>query len=314
MGKQEFERSYWSTSTLTEQGSYLRGSTNDSVRETTTTTNEKAINSVGRSGKKARLDFNNILEIRVGDEGCFLVPVNRITERSKVLRGHYLRQATLDGDEIPIIYLPKEDRFLFDIYLQVVYQNEVILPLSVDEAQDPHWSVRAMIRTYMLAERLEDTTSCNIIIDDLIEFYSYHELALNGEDWKLIFDGDYKGSILRKLAVDFCVIATQPDFLKTQLNQMPLEMAIDCVGKFADLRREMLMQVDRDETPYTITTLMNLDLCERYHQHNESCPPCSMSTRESKREASISRRDSFASSEECSDLDSYYSAQQQQWD
>jgi hypothetical protein len=74
----------------------------------------------------------------------------------------------------------------------------------------------------------------------------------------------------------------------------------------------MLMQVDRDETPYAITTLVDLDLCERYHQHNESCPPCSKSARELKREASISRRDSSASSEECSDLNSYYSAQQQQ--
>jgi hypothetical protein len=227
------------------------------------------------------------------------------------LRGHYLQQTTLDGDEIPIIDLPKEDRFLFDIYLQVVYQNEVILPSSVDEARDPHWSVRAMIQTYMLAERLRDMTSCNIIIDGLIEFCSRHELALEGEDWKLIFQSDYKGSVLRKLAVEFCVIATQPEFLKTQLRQMPLEMAIDCVGRFADLRHEMLMQVDRDETPYTITTMVDLDLCERYHQHDESCPPCSKPTRESGREASISRGDSSASREECSDLDSYYSAQQQ---
>jgi hypothetical protein len=311
MGKQEFERSYWSTSILAEQGSYLRGSGNDSVGDTATTTNEKTINAFGHPSKKARLEFSNILEIHVGDEGCFLVPVNRITERSKVLRGHHLQQAE-DGDEIPIINMPKEDRFLFDIYLQVVYQNEVILPTNVDEAQDPHWMVRAMIRTYMLAERLEDMTTCNIIIDGLIEFCSRHELALNGEDWKLIFQGDYKGSVLRKLAVDFCVIATQPEFLKTQMRHMPLEMAITCVGRFADLRHEMLMQVDRDETPYTITALIDLNLCERYHCHDESCLPCSAPTRETKPEAPKSRRNSSAGSEECSDLDSYYSAEQQQ--
>jgi hypothetical protein len=74
------------------------------------------------------------------------------------------------------------------------------------------------------------------------------------------------------------------------------------------------MQVDRDETPYTITALIDLNLCERYHQHDKSCLPCSKPTRESEREESTSRRDSSASSEECSDLDSYYSAQQQQWE
>lgn len=313
MGEHEINRSYWSTSTLTEQGSYSRGSRDSFERDTTTTaTTEKAISAARHRGKKARLDFNNILEIRVGEEGCFLIPVNRITERSKVLRGHYLQQAG-NGDEIPIIDLLKEDRFVFDIYLQAVYQNEVILPLHVDEAQDPHWSVRAMIRAFMLAERMEDMTSCNILVDGLIEFCSRHELVFESEDWKVIFHGEYKGPILRKLAVDFCVIATQPDFLKTQMRQMPLEMAVDCVGRFADLRHEMIKKVDRDESPYAITALLDLDICERYHQHSESCPPCSTSARESKqREASVHRRDSSASSEECSELDSYYSQQQQQ--
>ncbi|KAM0707785.1 hypothetical protein Q7P35_004434 [Cladosporium inversicolor] len=314
MGKHEFERSYWSTSTLAEQNSYSRGRRGNPVSNTsTTTTNEKDVSAAGRSVKKARLDFNSILEIRVGDEGCFLVPVNRITERSKVLRDHYLQQSA-DGDEIPIIDLPKEDRFVFDIYLQVVYQNEVFLPLHVDEAKDPHWSIRAMIRTYMLAERLEDTTSCNILVDGLIEFCSRHDLVFEADDWKLIFHGDYKGPVPRKLAVDFCVIATHPGFLKAQMGQMPLGMAIDCVGRFADLRHEMIKKVDRDETPYAITALLDLDICERYHQHSESCPPCSTSARESKRKASIHRRDTSASSQECSELDSYYSAQQQQWE
>lgn len=309
MGEQETDRSYWSTSTLAEQRSYSRGRRDNSESDTTTTTSEKAVNVAGNFGKKARLDFKNILEIRVGEEGCFLVPVNRITQRSKVLRGHYLQQAG-DGDEIPIVDLAKEDRFLFDIYLQVVYQNEVIMPLHVDEAKDPHWVIRAMIRAYMLADRLEDMTSCNIIVDGLIEFCSRHELVFDSEDWKLIFHGEYKGPVLRKLAVDFCVLATQPDFLKTQMHRMPAEMAIDCVARFADLRHEMLLKVDRDETPYTITTLADLNLCEHYHQHDDSCPPCFASSPEAKREASFQRRSSSAGSEECSDLDSYYSAQQ----
>lgn len=211
MDGQEFDHSYWSTSTLAEQRLYSRGRTENSESEATTTTSEKVVRAAGRSSKNARLDFGSILEIHVGEEGCFLVPVNRITQRSKVLRGHYLQQAA-EGDEIPIVDLPKEDRFLFDIYLQVVYQNEVILPLHVDEAKDPHWIIRAMIGAYMLAERMEDMTSCNIIVDGLIEFCSRHELVLDSEDWKLIFQGGYEGPVLRKLAVDFCVLATQPDF------------------------------------------------------------------------------------------------------
>jgi hypothetical protein len=313
MGEQQFASSYWSISTLAEQSSHSRGDSGDSERISASSNKENAINAASHPGKKARLDFNNILEIHVGDEGCFLVPVNRITQRSGFFRDQYqclLRVA--DGDEIPVVDLPKEDRFLFDIYLQVIYQDEVILPLHMDEAEDPHWSIRAMIRTYMLADRYKDMTSCNIIVDSLIEFCSRQDLAFDSDDWKLIYHGDYKGRVLRKLAVDFCVIATQPDFLKSQMRQMPAEMVIDCVARFADLRHEMLTKVDRDETPYSITSLSDLDLCEQYHQHSESCPPCPMLTQKSMDEMSIRRRDGSANSEKSLGFDSYYSAQQDQ--
>jgi hypothetical protein len=316
MGEQQFDRSYWSTSTLAEQSPHSRGKSGDSgnsERTSTSSSQEKAANVAGRSSKKARLDFNNILEIHVGDEGCFLVPVNRITQRSEFFRDKYdSLQRTTVGDEIPVVGLPKEDRFLFDIYLQVVYQDEVILPLHVDEASDPHWSIRAMVRTYMLADGFKDVTSCNIIVDGLIEFCSRHDLVFESGDWNVIFRGDHKVPVLRKLAVDFCVLATQPEFSKTQMRQMPEDMAIDCVARFADLRHGMLMQVARNERPYSITSLADLDLCERYHQHDESCPPCPTLTRESKRKTSIRRRDSSASSEQASELNSYYSAQQDQ--
>jgi len=315
MGEQEFDRSYWSTSTLAVQGSYSRGDSGDSERPTSSSNNWKAISTAGRPGTKTRLDFNNILEIHVGEEGCFLVPVNRITQRSeffsKLFKDHCLQEGTVE-DEIPVMDLPKEDRFLFDIYLQVVYQDEVILPLHVDEAEDPHWSVRAMIRTYMLADRLKDMTSCNIIIDGLIEFCSRHEVVLESDDWKAIFHADCKIPVLRKLAVDFCVIVTQPEFLKTQMRQMPTEMAIDCVARFADLRHETLMKVARDETPYTVTSLVDLDICKRYHQHDERCPSCPPLTREAELGTSIRRRDSTASRGKSSVFDSYYSAQQDQ--
>jgi len=313
MGEQQFAASYWSTSTLAKQSSHSRGNSGDSERISTSSNQEKAISAAIRPSRKARLDFNNILEIHVGDEGCFLVPMNRIAQRSGFFRDQYeylLRVA--DGDEIPVVDLPKEDRFLFDIYLQVVYQDELILPLHVDEAENAHWSIRAMIGTYMLADRYKDITSRNIIVDGLIEFCSRQGLAFDSDDWKLIYQGDYKGRVLRKLAVDLCVMATQPDFLKTQMRQMPAEMAIDCVARFADLRHEMLKKVDRDETLYSITSLSDLDLCERYHQHSESCPPCPMLTQESRDEMSIRRRDSSANSEKSLGFDSYYSAQQDQ--
>lgn len=228
----------------------------------------------GTYGKRTRLDFANVLEIHVGDEGCFWVPQNRITQRSEFFWEYCLR-LPLDGEEVPVIELPTGDRFIFDMYLQVVYQDEVVLPLHVEEAKDPHWGMRVMLRVYLLAEKLRDVKSGNIILDSLIDFCFHHDLVFAAEDWRLIFNSEYKGTILRKLAVDFCVLATQPDLLESQLREMPVEMATDCIAKFAHLRHDTPENVAHDEASDTsATSLISLERCINYHQHNESCPSC----------------------------------------
>lgn len=228
----------------------------------------------GAYGKRTRLDFANVLEVLVGDEGCFYIPQNRITQRSEFFRDHCQR-IPLGEDEIPVIDLPAEDRFIFDIYLQVVYQDEVVLPLHVEEAKDPHWIMKVMIRTYILADKLKDRKSGNIILDGLIDFCLRHDLVFAPEDWRVIFHSEYNGGVLRKLAVDFCVLATQPDLLESQLREMPAEMATDCIAKFAYLRHDELENVAHDQASDTsATSLISLNRCINYHQHDESCPSC----------------------------------------
>lgn len=317
--KMEFPRSHWSSSTLVDQDWHSEVHEVAQERTRATSNHEKVVNMAVIAGRKPRLDFTNTLQIHVGDEGCFLVPENRITQRSRFFRDYCL-QHTSYGEEMLVVELPDDDRFLFDMYLQVVYQNEVILPLNVKEAEDPHWSISTMIQTYMLADRLEDLSSCNIIVDSLIDFCSRRELVLVSDDWGLIFNDDYKGSVLRRLAVDFCAIATQPDFLKTQVRRMPEDMARDCVQRFADLRLEILPSLNRDGSSdgggsIFTTSLADLDRCKHYHQHSKTCPPCmAPSPADSGRETPASRRDSRhspVSSESSSSFGSYYSAQRQ---
>jgi hypothetical protein len=306
----EFLRDRWSSSTLVEQSLHAESHSDISELAHTSPNRKNVINTAATSGTKSRLDFTHTLEIHVGDEGCFLVPQNRIMQRSEFFRD-YCSQRDTDGEEILVVDLPNQDRFVFDIYLQVVYQDEVILPLHVEEADDPHWSVTAMIRTYRLTDKLQDMRSCNIIIDSLIDFCSSHGLVLVSDDWKLIFRDFGKESVLRTLAVDFCVIATQPDFLKTQLRSMPMEMALDCVARFADLRREMLMDLTRGGASDTPTSLADLDRCKNYHQHGENCLPCpGRSHAEPDAETPSCSRDSPASSGRSSTLGSFHSAQQ----
>jgi hypothetical protein len=132
------------------------------------------------------------------------------------------------------------------------------------------------------------------------------------DDWKLIFSECGKESPLRKLAVNFCVIATQSDFLRTQLRSMPMEMALDCVGKFAGLRHEMLVDLTHDGVPDTTTSLADLDRCKNYHQHSQNCPSClGRFDAESKVETLSSSVNSLAGSGRSSSLSSFHSAQQQ---
>lgn len=271
--KMEFQRSRWSSSTLVEQDSHSEVHEDIQQRTRATSKYENVVNMAGIAGRKPRLDFTNSLQILVGDEGCFVVPENRITQRSQFFRDYCVQHAT-DGEEMTVVEPPGDDRFLFDMYLQVVYQNKVIIPQNVKEADDPHWSISTMTRTYMLADRLEDLASCNIIVDSLIDFCSERELVLVSEDWNLIFNDDYKGSALRRLAVDFVVIATQPDFLQTQVRRMPAEMARDCAQRFAE-RMSLYRDGSSDGgSSMTTTSVADLDRCKHYHQHSKYCPPC----------------------------------------
>jgi hypothetical protein len=304
----EFLRAHWSSSTLVEESLHAESHSDTSELAHTSPNCKNVVNTAATSGTKSRLDFTHTLEIHVGDEGCFLVPQNRIMQRSEFFREHCSQRDT-DGEEMLVVYLPNQDRFVFDIYLQVVYQDQVILPLHMQEADDPHWSITAMIRTYRLADKFQDMRSCNIIIDSLIDFCSSHGLVLVSDDWKLIFSDFGKESVLRTLAVDFCVIATQSDFLKTQLRSMPMEMALDCVARFADLRREMLMDLTRGEASDTPTSLDNLDRCKHYHQHSRNCPPCSGRPSAESEAKTPSSRDSPAGSGRSSSLGSFHSAQ-----
>lgn len=272
---------------------------------------EHITNTVRYSSQKTRLDFGNVLEIHVGDEGCFWVPQNRIRQRSGFFRDYCLR-LPVGVDEVPVIDLTSEDRFIFDIYLQVVYQDQVILPLHMEEAQDPHWSMTVMIRTYMLADKLKDMESSNIILDGIIEFCFHHEVVFTAEDWRLIFRGKYDGTALRRLAVDRCVLATQPEFLESQLYQMPTEMAKDCIAKFAHARHDMLEHdVDDEASDTTGASLISLDRCKNYHQHSEgsaSCPSLSRSGSKSDLEPLTHRHNSPVGSVESLELEVPYPA------
>jgi hypothetical protein len=296
MDRQDIDHAHWSSSTLAER-------IDSRERTYAIPRSGHKVNAVGHVGKP-RINFSNVLEIRVGDEGFFLVPQNRMLHRSGFFKERCL-QRSMDRQEVIVVELPHEDRFLFDIYLQIVYQDEVVLPLHVEEAGNPHWSIGVMVRAYMLAEKLKDKMSCNIIVDGLVDFCSNRGLVLVSEDWELIFHDNYQGLVLRKLAADFCVLVTQPDFLKTQLDRMPLELAINCVGRFSSDRHEMLTNGIRDP----VTSLADLDRCKNYHQHDESFPPCktpSPVASETETPASYSR--SPAASESSSDSSTYNSA------
>lgn len=67
------------------------------------------------------------------------------------------------------IFLPGEDTQVFSVWLQIILQGQVVVDdeeNTLDKAQV--WSL--MVQTYVLATRLGDVQSTNIITDEIVRY------------------------------------------------------------------------------------------------------------------------------------------------
>ena len=176
------------------------------------------------------------------------------------------------------IELPVDKPNVFADYLHCLYLGRIKTP--EDESDYPSRSAYLVhtLDLYVLADKLGDLTSANIVID--------HVMALNkAKLWvppltvaRHAFEHTAVGSPLRRLFVDFYV----HNHPLSDDDLVAFENAVEngLVEFSAAILREFA-RIKQDDFKVTVAkAFFNKTSCRpkcHYHEHNETCPPCAES-------------------------------------
>ena len=221
------------------------------------------------------------------DRQRFTVYKDEICSRSEFFKAACSERWTKEEQkEIKVIELQDDESGIFDVYLHCVFKDKVDVgdvwspfagePGEPDSCLDTHRLAREKIRlikTYILADKLRDPISANIIIDDLMQFYDENSTTPNSNICAIIANNTTTESPLWRLAVDYITCQSDHDALQAICGCEMVPRAFIC-GVL--LRKSELLLKDKDEfvrdvfVPYWV---FNQDKC-RYHQHDELHPSC----------------------------------------
>ncbi|KAF1946387.1 hypothetical protein EJ02DRAFT_508629 [Clathrospora elynae] len=135
-------------------------------------------------------------------------------------------------------FLPKDDPEVFRLYLNLVYANQLISK-GADE-----WS--KLCRLYVLAEKLQDRTAKNQIIDGIHAFFNElilknllsldTEHVLPAEATVVLYEGTAGRSSVRKLLVDLYADSGNESWLRGGKTQLPEEFVFDVAVRLLQKR------------------------------------------------------------------------------
>jgi hypothetical protein len=131
-----------------------------------------------------------------------------------------------------------------------------------------------LIDLYLLADRLQDMETANLVMDNLLRFSTEGRQCFAAEIVRRGYDATVHGNPLRKFMRDECVYETQSsEYMDYHVESAHPDFTRDAMVEFLRLRDENLEE--KIENVYSIHDkhMRNADKCH-YHQHSETHPRC----------------------------------------
>lgn len=133
----------------------------------------------------------------------------------------------------------------------------------------------ALVKLYLIADKLQDLTTVNIAIDEIVRFSHSTQRNPYHSTIRIAYEATTHGSPLRRLIRDFFVFETM-EYLAPRIHaeNLPLDFYRDVAVEL--LRRKSLDEegpLSKTYDPNTVRENCRLDKCY-YHQHNDKCPRC----------------------------------------
>ncbi|KAK4493950.1 hypothetical protein PRZ48_015136 [Zasmidium cellare] len=197
-----------------------------------------ATESSDRPRKKMMLDFRQQIKIMVkgrsGHYEHYQVPANIAKARSAFIREHCGTNSTMVIEE--------ERPWLVRPYLHLICTDQIVLS-SDEEALNARSKCELTIALYMLAQKLGDAVSANLIIDHLSTLL---DSGLPVELIPLVYDRQEAGSPLRRLFVNYVAETMSAGrFTSKPANRWHQEFLYDVVGEMAKRRDAQGLRLEK---------------------------------------------------------------------
>lgn len=213
-----------------------------------------------------RSKFSQTFEVLVGQkpkQRCFTVHKDIFCRRSAFLKA--ATSICWTSGVQRAVDLTDHDPDVFDAYMQCVYIDNVVMS-DVDE----------LVPLYLLADKLNDLTTANLTMDEILRLSDESRYILNKSSVRLAYDFTTAGNPLHTICRDYYVHDCAPDeFLSAQKAELPYEMVLDVALEFSRLAQQ---KGSRGQHGYKDdifqVACVTREKCH-YHQHNDDHPKCS---------------------------------------
>lgn len=131
-----------------------------------------------------------------------------------------------------------------------------------------------LINVYLLADKLQDLATANIVIDELIRYGLEAEENPGFEAISIAYSATIHGSPLRRLLRGYHVHGTFSVFyMNLHVNDFPCEFYRDVAAEFLRAKDDNSEETVGETYGLTADVRYAMDRCH-YHQHDDKHPRC----------------------------------------
>lgn len=229
---------------------------------------------------KFRYDFSQSFDVLVEPERKrFSVYYDILTERSGFLKA--ARSSRWIQDSQQPTDLTDLDPEVFSNYLQLVYTGKYI-HLDANSSSFPEATglvashpfypqMMALVKLYVLADKLGDLTSMNLAMDEFITIHQQSPVIVPFLLMAWIYKFTPPSSPLRTVVRNIVLFEADFDFYKDEkTKQLPVELLLDVLREDSRLKES---NPDKPIAELYNVPISGVDKC-RYHQHDDEHPRC----------------------------------------
>jgi hypothetical protein len=226
-----------------------------------------------------RYDLNPTFDVLVGSK-TFSLHTSVFTERSEFFRAARKPGWLAEHPQKPVD-LKDEDAEVFNEYMNCVYFGRDALKHYVDDVKSSPDIVqgtsadagfKALIDVYLLADKLQDLGTANLVIDGIIQFSDDVGHTPDGSVLHYAYDHTPDQSPLRVLMRDYWMYEMNAAY-KNALDDLPEELMRDILREFLRVKNKDKNETVRKAFEKILSTATKEDICH-YHQHDDKYPKC----------------------------------------